>query len=605
MNTKEFATTDCRVCAAIRACRSGIWAVAVFSFCENLLMLAAPLYMMQVYDRVLASRSFETLVYLTLALAFALLMLSVLDLARGRLLARMALWLDQRLAPGLFERAIQSRLRGRNYGPEAFGDLASLRGFITSPGMTALFDLPWSVIFVAAAFLLHPYLGYLAIGAAALLFGLALLGEFISHKPIQMAAEGGMLSRRHLEATARNAEVIEAMGMMGAVSGHWIGRNAQLLGLQGTVLSRSTLFTSTTKFIRLLVQSLGLGLGAWLVLTEQATGGVMIAASILLTRAVGPIEHAIGAWKSLVTVRASVRRLKAFAMEPAYRPTAMLMPPPKGALSVEGLIYRTPDPFVPPILKGISFQLTPGEAVAVIGPSGAGKSTLARLLIGAIPSIAGLVRLDGADIFTWDRADIGQHVGYLPQDVELFAGSVSDNIARMGKADPNAIVAAARIAGVHDLILRLPRGYETEIGEGGQHLSGGQRQRIALARAVLGNPRLVVLDEPNSNLDGDGEIALVRAIEALKQAGSTVVIVTHRTSLMQHVDKVLLLRDGQVEAFGPRQEVFARLVGQSAPTPAAPEAVSVTPGAARVRPGDTLAAAAGQPKTMVTQTLGA
>jgi ABC-type protease/lipase transport system fused ATPase/permease subunit len=262
----------------------------------------------------------------------------------------------------------------------------------------------------------------------------------------------------------------------------------------------------------------------------------------------------------------------------------MALPAPKGALSVEGLVYRTPNPMMAPILKGISFQLMPGETAAIIGPSGAGKSTLARLLIGAIPPIAGLVRLDGADIFTWDRRGIGQHVGYVPQDVELFAGSVSDNIARMSEANPEAVVAAAQMAGVHDLILRLPRGYETEIGDGGQHLSGGQRQRIALARAVLGKPRLVVLDEPNSNLDGDGELALVRAIDALKQTGSTVVVVTHRTALIQHVDKVLLLRDGQIEAFGPQQEIFARLIGQPVPAAAAASISAAAPARVPVTP---------------------
>lgn len=557
----------CRICEAIRACKGAVVAVAVFSFCENLLMLAAPLYMMQVYDRVLASRSIDTLFYLTLVLLLALAVHGLLDLARGRILAATATWLDQKLSPELFERAVQSRLRGRSYGPEAISDLATIRGFVASPGMTAMFDLPWTGIFVTAAYMLHAYLGHLAVASSVLLLSMASIGELVTRRPIRRATEWGMLSKRDLDATTRNAEVIEAMGMMPAVARDWATRNAEALELQAIILRRTTLIASATKFVRLAVQSLGLGLGAWLVLEQQATGGIMIAASILLSRAVAPIEQSIGAWKSIVTVRAALKRLKAFGLEPGYRPQSMPLPAPTGLVSVENLVFST-NPATPPIVKGVSFTLQAGESLGIVGPSGAGKSTLARLLVGALAPTRGVVRLDGADIFTWDRDQIGQFVGYLPQDIELFAGSVSKNISRMTDCAPEAVVDAAKMANVHEMILRLPKGYHTEIGEGGQHLSGGQRQRIALARALLGKPRLVVLDEPNSNLDGDGEIALVKAITALNQAGCTVVVVTHRTSLVQHVDKMLLLRDGQLEAFGPRNEVFARLVGP--PQPAKP-----------------------------------
>ena len=564
---------DCRVCAAIRACKGAGLAVGAFSFAENLLMLAAPLYMMQVYDRVLASRSGETLVYLTLITAFALLALGVIDLARGRLLNGVATWLEQRLAPGLFERAVQSRLRGSNYGPEAMSDLSAVRSFVTSPGMVALFDLPWSAIFIAVAFMLHPWFGYLAVGACILLLGLGVLGEVFTRKPIQTAAEAGMLLRRQVDAMSRNAEVIEAMGMMPAVTRRWGLFNAQAQTMNRTISDRLTLLASTTKFIRLLLQSTGLALGAYLVIGQQTTGGAMIASSILLARAFGPVEQMVGAWRGLMGVRGSVQRLKAFALQPEYRPEAMRLPRPEGRLSVEGLVYRL-SAYETPILKGISFELEPGETLAVIGGSGAGKSTLARLLVGSVPAATGLVRLDGADVFSWSRADIGQYLGYLPQDVELFAGTVSENIARLSEIVPEKIVAAAKLADVHELILRLPGGYETDIGDGGRHLSGGQRQRIALARAVYDQPRLVVLDEPNSNLDGDGEQALLGALTALKAAGSTVVVVTHRPALVQHADKVLLLRDGQIETFGLRQEVFAQLTRPAHAPPGHPLAAA-------------------------------
>ncbi|MCQ0988466.1 type I secretion system permease/ATPase [Jiella marina] len=550
-----------RMGEAVSASRKGMIAVAVFSFGENLLLLAAPLYMLQVYDRVLSSRSMDTLIYLTLILALALITLAMLEYARGRVLASVGTWLDHKLSPVLFERAIESRIRGRSYGAESINDLATLRNFVPSTGMKAMFDLPWTLIFLGASFLLHPYFGYLALGTVVILVLLGLIGEFVTRDAIAKSNEMAMVARRELNATVRNVEVIEAMGMMGNISRKWRERNGGALELQDQVFGRTTTIAAITKFFRMFVQSLTLGLGAWLVLNQEATGGVMIAASILLTRAVGPIEQCIGSWKNIVTVRGAWRRLKEFVAEPRFRTEAMELPEPKGHIACEGLVM-TPQKGGAPILKGVNFTLEAGESLAVVGPSGAGKSTLARLVVGALPPTRGLVRLDGADVFTWNREQMNKYVGYLPQDVELFAGTVAENIARLGDVDPEKVVAAAKLARVHDLIVRLPNGYETEIGEGGQHLSGGQRQRIALARAVYGQPRLLVMDEPNSNLDSDGEIALMATMDALKKAGATVLVVTHRPSLVQHVDKMLLLREGQVEAFGPRQEVIARLVKQ-------------------------------------------
>lgn len=561
---------DCRVCAALRNCRREFAAIAGFSAFENILLLAIPLYMMQVYDRVLASRSVETLIYLTLIVIVTLAVIGTLNLARSRLLQGVGLWLDRKLAPGLFERAVQSRLKGQGYGPEAMQDLAGLRGFLASPAMLALFDLPWTPVFILAAFFLHPALGVLAIVSAAILLGLAALSESMTKRKVGEMNVRQMLNRQHLDGTSRNAEVIEAMGMMGAVSERWLTQNDQALGLMSEVSQRTSLLTAVTKWFRMLVQVIGLGLSAYLVILQEVSAGVVIASSIILTRAIGPIEQSIGAWKNIASVRDSIKRLKAFAMEPSYRQESMPLPRPEGKLAVEGLFYRSANPAAPPVLKGLSFELQPGEALAVVGPSGAGKTTLARLLVGAIPASAGLVRLDGANVFTWERSSFGSHVGYMPQDVELFAGTVAENIARMGVAGPDEIVAAATMADVHRMILELPNGYETQIGANGQYLSGGQRQRIALARALVGRPSLVVLDEPNSNLDGEGETALLGALGALKRARATVVVITHRPALVQHVDKMLLLRDGAVEAFGPRQDVIARLVAQAAP--AAPAA---------------------------------
>jgi ATP-binding cassette subfamily C protein/ATP-binding cassette subfamily C protein EexD len=559
----------CHLGTALRACRRSFVAAGFFSLLANLLVLAVPIYMLQVYDRVLTSRSTETLVYLTLLALGALLTLGLFDLVRGRLLSNAGAWLEQRLAPAVFERAIQAPLRGSAYRTEAATDLAQLRAFIGGPGILALFDAPWVPLFVATAYLLHPVIGILAIAGAVALFALAALNDVVTRRPLRAANEAAMLLHRQLEANSRNAEVIEAMGMMSRLAGRWSMGKQHVLRLLAGAAGRAGLLLSASKFARLAIQVLVLAVGAWLVLQDELTPGAMIASAIIMTRALAPVEQAIGTSKQIVAVRAAAQRLDALLGETPFRPAAMPLPAPRGDVAVEDLAYAVPC-VQRQILRTVSFNLAAGEALAVIGPSAAGKSTLARLLVGVIPPSAGHVRLDGADVFAWNRDAFGRCIGYLPQDIELFDGTVAANIARMAEADPARIVEAARKADVHDMILQLPQGYDTQIGEGGTHLSGGQRQRIALARALFGDPKLVVLDEPNANLDRDGEAALMRAFAGLKEQAATLVLITHRPALVANVDKVLLLRNGTTELFGPRQEVLARVMPQAFPLRGAP-----------------------------------
>jgi ATP-binding cassette subfamily C protein/ATP-binding cassette subfamily C protein EexD len=538
--------------------------VAVFSGVVNLLQLTVSLYMMQVFDRVLSTRSLDTLYYLTAIAVFALLVMAALDGLRGQVMQRLANWIEGKVAPEAFLRAIESQLRGRPYRMEALRDLAACRSWMGSPASLTLFDVPWVPIFLAVIFLLNPVLGWIALVGAALLFLLTLANEWATGKLLRQASTGAMASQRRAESIVRNAEVIDSMGMGPAVLQRWREGLSASLPQQDRAADRAALMLSITRFLRLAVQVAVLGVGAWLVLEQQITAGASIAASIIMGRALAPVEQMIGGWKQLVQARQGYRRLLAFLALPRLRPPGMALPEPTGQVAAERVTFGFPGQPVA-IIKGVSFNLAAGESLAVIGPSAAGKTTLIRLMIGTLQPSAGTVRLDGADVFTWLREDFGRHVGYLPQDVELFDGTVLRNIARMADPDPELAFEAARLAGCHEMILRLPQGYDTEIGDGGQHLSGGQRQLIGLARALYGAPKLVVLDEPNSNLDGDAEQALIRGIEALKRRGVTVVLVSHRPTLVQGVDKVLLMRDGAVEAFGPRAEVLKRLVQQARP----------------------------------------
>jgi PrtD family type I secretion system ABC transporter len=554
---------------ALRACRKQFILVGIFSGVVNLLQLTTSIYMMQVFDRVLASRILDTLYFLSLIAIIATLVLALLEAVRGQVMQRVAAWVEQRVAPEGFVRAIESTLRGRPYRMEALRDLAVCRGFLGSAGALSLYDVPWVPIYLGFIFMLHPVMGFIALGGAVILFGLTLTSELSTSKLLREANTAAMNSQRRAESITRNAEVIDSMGMLPAVIGQWRDSVAAMTVPQQRAADRAAMLVAATKFFRLAVQIAILGVGAYLVLQQELTSGASIAGSIIMGRALAPVEQLIGGWKQLVQARQSFRRLQAFLTQPRLRPAGMPLPEPTGRVSVERVSYAFPGQSQA-LIKGVNFSLEPGESLAIIGPSAAGKTTLIRLLIGTLPASAGTVRLDGADVYQWMREDFGRHVGYLPQDVELFDGTVFNNIARMAEAEPVAVYEAAKLAGCHDMILRLQNGYDTQIGDGGQHLSGGQRQLVGLARAMFGRPKLIVLDEPNSNLDGDSEAALTAALERLKEQGTTVILVSHRPTLVQGLDKVLLLKDGALEMFGPRAEVLKRLMTSRPTEVAAP-----------------------------------
>jgi PrtD family type I secretion system ABC transporter len=544
---------------ALRACRGAFAIIMAFSMAINILTLASPLYMMQVFDRVLTSRSIDTLVMLTLVVMLAIGVLTLIETIRTQMLARIGHWLDDRLGPVVFSGALKAALRCEA-APAAQGlrDLATLRGFLTGPGVAPLLDAPWAPIFIIALFALHPVFGLIGLCSAMLLFTLALINEFATKRPLREANVGQSRTQQRAEAALRNAEVIRAMGMRDGVIRLWRSDIADTMASAHSAGLRGAAIMAVSKFSRLFVQTLILGAGAWLVIDHEASPGAMFASMFLLGRALAPVENAIGTWKSLVGARLARRRLgELVELVPDMAP-GMELPRPQGELSVERLVFVPPGGDEP-TLRGVSFDLAPGEVLGVIGPSAAGKSTLARLIAGTWLPTAGKVRLDGADISVWHDSAGSHHIGYLPQDIELFSGSVRANIARLGHAGPAAVIEAARMVGLHESIMRLPRGYDSEIGESGLKLSGGQRQRIGLARAIFGRPRLVVLDEPNASLDHEGEEALHRAIVALKQCGTTIVMVAHRPSVLGLADKLLVLRQGMVEAYGSRADIIAKL----------------------------------------------
>ncbi|MCA1454226.1 type I secretion system permease/ATPase [Bradyrhizobium sp. BRP22] len=548
---------------AIGCCKIQFLVVGLFSGVVNLLQLTIPIYMMQIFDGVLTTQNVDTLLYLSLIAGMSILLLAILEISRNQTLQRVAIWVEQRAAPEGFARAIESVLSGHSYRMEALRDLAICRGYLGSPALLALYDLPWVVIFLAVIFALHPVLGCIATAGAIVLFILTLLNELTTSRLMEEANVAAANSQRRADSIARNAEVIDSMGMLPAVMRRWQEAVAEMLPPQRGAAQRASVLLAMAKFARLGVQIAVLGAGGYLVLQHELTSGVAVAGSIIMGRALAPVEMLIGGWKQLVQARQAFFRLQHFLRQPRLRPCGRPLPTPVGRLSVERVSYGLPGSTVP-IVKGVQFALAPGDSLAIIGPSAAGKTTLIKMLIGTLAPSAGTVRLDGADVHRWMREDFGRYVGYLPQSVELFEGSVFRNIARMAEASPEQVYQAAKLAGCHDMILRLPRGYETEIGENGQYLSGGQRQLIGLARALFCNPKFVVLDEPNSNLDGDSEANLADTLGKLKARGATVVLVSHRPRLVQHVDLVLLMRDGAVEMFGPRAEILNRVV---APTP--------------------------------------
>jgi PrtD family type I secretion system ABC transporter len=544
---------------ATQACHRAFYVAGFFSLFINMLMLAIPLHMLQVYDRVLPSRSTNTLIYLTAIAIAALLVLAFLDMARSRILVNSGIWFDHVMSPAAFAKSPDEILKGRSYGPQALRDIATVKQFISGAGIIALFDAPWAPIYLIAVFMLHPLLGVIALVGAMLLFALAILNEMVTREPLKSANAEGIASQRFVESCLRNAEAIQAMGMMSYLVNHWTKKNEPVLGFHAVASNRSSIIMSASKFLRLSLQILMLAAGAMLVIHDVLTAGAMIAASILMARALAPVEQSIAVWKQFQTTQESYGHLKQHFSEDTPRTSGITLPRPKGAVSLENVSLYLPN-IEKPIINQVSFKIEPGQLVAVIGPSGAGKTTLARLLVGALKPSMGHVRLDGAEVYDWDRNDFGQYVGYLPQDVELFPGTVTDNIARMNHINDEAVLAAAQIAGIHEIVLRLRQGYSTPIGENhSSSLSGGQRQRIALARALYNAPSLIILDEPNSNLDAEGEEALLRALLHMREKGATQVIVSHRSALIKHVDQIILMNEGKVQLMGERDSVLASL----------------------------------------------
>ncbi len=565
--------------AALWSLRRTFFITGGFSFVINMLLLVPAIYMLQIFDRVLASRNTSTLLMLTLLILGLYALMGGLEWVRSRLLVRAGSMLDAQMNARVFTAAFEANLRraGGNAG-QALNDLTNVRQFITGNGLFAFFDAPWFPVYLAVIFLIHPMLGLLSVAGAVLLVALTLANEWTTKGPLTQANTAAIQSSNYATNNLRNAEVIEAMGMLANLRRRWYEKYRNVIALQGVASDRAGAITAITKFVRISLQSLVLGLGALLVIQGTITPGGMIVASILMGRALAPVELLIGVWKQFISSRSAYERLERLLKEFPAREQGMALPPPRGHLTVENVMTAAPGTQVA-ILKGVSFTLEPGEVLGVIGPSAAGKSTLARLLVGVWPALAGKVRLDGADVYSWDKQLLGAYIGYLPQDVELFEGTIAENIARFGEIDSGQVIEAARQAGMHEMILHFPKGYDTPIGTGGSFLSGGQRQRIALARALYGKPPFIVLDEPNSNLDDAGEAALVQAVLAQKAAGRTLIVITHRTSILSTVDKLLLLRDGVVQAFGPRQQVLEALAravqgaaaGAAQPAIAAPQ----------------------------------
>lgn len=554
---------------ARRAARHYLVATGFFSMAVNLLYLASPLYMMQVYNRVVPSGSTITLLLITGILVVALIALSSIDIVRGWVMSRLGVRLDQVLSGPLFAAAFGNR---GGSGGQVLRDFETFRQFLSSGAVFAIFDMPWVPIYILVAFMLHAWFGVFTIACCAILIALALVNELNLVKPLREANEATMRSQSFVDTSLRNADVVLAMGMVDDIARRWQRDRSQQAQKTSFAATWSVSATGVVRFFRLAMQSLILGLGAYLTIEREITAGAMFAATFLLGRALQPVEQVVAGWRQVVNARLAYVRVRDVMNSVPDGAPLLTLPDPKGDVAVEGVGYVPPN--APrPVLRGISCRIRAGESVGVVGPSGAGKSSLMRLMAGVLPPTVGIIRIDGADMQSWSRTDLGRFTGYLPQDIELFADTVAANISRFRDEGDEAVVRAAQLAGVHDMILRLPEGYNTQIGPSGEALSGGYRQRIGLARAVFGSPSVVILDEPSSNLDGDGDLALTRCLQQLKQVGTTVLIVSHRPATLATVDRVMLLKDGGIEAFGPRDEIAAKLVPQRGPA-----IVQVNPG---------------------------
>lgn len=546
--------------SAIQRCRSSFIHVGIFSLCINLLMLVPALYMLQVYDRVIASGSESTLLMLTLIMVVLLTTMGILEWVRSSIMQKVSNRLNHQLSPKMFDVSYRQALYsgGTLVSSQPLKDLNGIRQFLSSNGLFAFFDSPWVPVYIFILYLFHPWLGSMALASVIVLTGLAVINEKVTQAAQAAANKELTQAASSVSKNLHNAEVIESMGMLSHIRNRWSIKNKSAQAFQILANERAAVLSSISKTFRIVIQSLVLGLGAYLALQQAISPGMMIAGSILLGRALAPIDQMIGVWKQFITVREQYARLRDTLESDIGPHEQMSLPEPVGEITAENAVICAPGSRVP-ILKGLSFYVAPGDMIGVIGPSAAGKSTFARALLGIWPALSGKIRLDGADIFTWNREELGPHIGYLPQDIELFEGTISDNIARFGKADPKEVVTAARLAGVHDMILRLPDGYDTYISTQGGTLSGGQRQRIGLARALYGKPKFVVLDEPNSNLDHQGEAALAQTLKYLKRIRATVFIITHRTNVLSLVDKLMVLNQGTLTLYGPRDRVIAEL----------------------------------------------
>ncbi|MCX7086370.1 MAG: type I secretion system permease/ATPase [Methylococcales bacterium] len=545
---------------ALKECRSAFISAAGFSMVINILMLVPSLYMLQVYDRVVPTGNTSTLLMLTLIVFVLFLTMSLIEWVRSQILVRVSSRLELLLNQRVFSIAYKQSLYsgGQRATTQPFDDLTGLRQFLTGSGLFAFFDAPWMPIYIALMFVFHSWYGWFSVATSIILVIIAIVNEKATAKTLEEANKQSMISRGQVSRNLRNAEVIEAMGMMANVRERWLVTTHQVLSLQSEASSRAGIIAAASKVVRLTSQSLILGLGAYLVIEREITPGLMIAGSILLGRALAPIDMVIANWKGFINARGQYERLNEMFLKIPADTEKMPLPAPTGLIQFEEAQVIPPGGKLP-VLKGISLIIEPGNLLGVIGPSGAGKSTFARALLGIWPTASGKVRLDGAEVSHWNRDELGPYIGYLPQDVELFEGTISENIARFGEIDAEKVVDAAKMANVHDLILQLPEGYDTVIGATGGILSGGQRQRVGLARALYGSPVLVVLDEPNSNLDEQGELALGNALQAMKRNKVTVVLVTHRQNVLTHVDKLLVLNDGKLAVYGPRDQVIAHL----------------------------------------------
>jgi ATP-binding cassette, subfamily C, type I secretion system permease/ATPase len=568
-NSANATATSNIIAEAFRPTRAGFFTAIFFSFFINILAFVGPMYMLQIYDRVITSRSTITLIALTVIAAFLLIVYASLEKVRSALLVRLGVLFSTLARSRLFDAVLRGNLLqpGRGH-TQALRDLDTIREFMTGSGLISFCDAPWVPIFVAGCFLLHSWYGYIATAGAVLIFCFAIANEFLTRAHLKAASTNAVVAGSYANATFRNAEVLHAMGMLSGLRHRWLKRQDEGLLLQAAASDRAGHLVAASKFTRAFLQVAILGTGAYLSIEQESTPGAMIAASIIMGRALAPVEIAVANWKGFMAARSAYDRIKTLLGILPEDIDKMPLPAPEGHLSVENVVAIPPGA-KDPVLRGVSFAMRPGEVLGILGPSAAGKSSLARVLVGVWQASIGKVRVDGAELNHWDPEKLGKHIGYLPQDVELFSGTIAENIARFGNQDEEKIIAAARMAGVHDMVQAMPGGYNTQIGEGGLALSGGQRQRIGLARALYDKPAYIILDEPNASLDADGEAALLSAIQQLRQDGSTVVLITHKTNILATVDKILVLAHGQVAGLGSRDEMLAKLLGpRLAPMPA-------------------------------------